>query len=211
MEQMGANINHTAANASETEKIALQSAENADAGGRAVRETVAAMREIADRIGIIEEIARNTNLLALNAAIEAARAGEHGKGFAVVASEVRKLAERSQKAAAEIHELSVHSVSVADSAGGLLERMLPDIQKTADLVQEISTATREQSNGVQQITKALTQLDQVVQQNAGASEQMASMSEELAAQAAQLAESVSVFRVNDQDSTSHRLELPEVL
>ena len=211
MEQMGANINHTAMNASETEKIALQSAENADAGGRAVRETVAAMREIADRIGIIEEIARNTNLLALNAAIEAARAGEHGKGFAVVASEVRKLAERSQKAAAEIHELSVHSVSIADSAGGLLERMLPDIQKTADLVQEISTATREQSNGVQQITKALTQLDQVVQQNAGASEQMASMSEELAAQAAQLAESVSVFRVSDQDSTTHRLELPEVL
>ena len=142
----------------------------------AVADTVKAMKEIAGKISIIEEIARQTNLLALNAAIEAARAGEHGKGFAVVASEVRKLAERSQTAAAEISHLSQISVQVAETAGELLKRIVPDIQKTAELVQEISVASSEQNAGAEQINRAIQQLDQVIQQNAGASEEMASTS-----------------------------------
>jgi methyl-accepting chemotaxis protein len=199
MEQMESNIQHTAVNAEETEQSALKSAEQAKQSGRAVAETVAAMRSIAEKIGIIEEIARNTNLLALNAAIEAARAGEEGKGFAVVAMEVRKLAERSGSAAAEIHELSVQSVKTADESGAMLDQMLPNILKTSELVREISTAMREQSSGAQQINGSLQQLDAVVQKNAGASEQMASMAEELSAQAAQLAESVRTFRTDTTD------------
>jgi methyl-accepting chemotaxis protein len=196
MEEMSSNIRQNADNALQTEKIAVKSATDAQEGGKAVVETVTAMKDIAGKISIIEEIARQTNLLALNAAIEAARAGEHGKGFAVVASEVRKLAERSQKAAAEISELSSTSVDVAEKAGELLTRMVPDIQKTAELVQEISAASREQDTGAEQINKAIQQLDQVIQQNAGASEEMASTAEELASQAEQLLCAIGFFKVD---------------
>ena len=197
MEQMSSNIRQNADNAVQTEKIAMKSAEDAKDGGRAVQETVHAMKEIAGKINIIEEIARQTNLLALNAAIEAARAGAQGKGFAVVASEVRKLAERSQKAAAEISELSSKSVGIAVMAGDLLSKMVPDIQKTAELVQEISASSREQDTGAEQINKAIQQLDQVIQQNAGAAEEMSSTSEELAAQAEQLQSSISFFKTDE--------------
>ena len=196
MEQMSSNIRQNADNALQTEKIATKSASDALEGGKAVVQTVAAMKEIAGKISIIEEIARQTNLLALNAAIEAARAGEHGKGFAVVASEVRKLAERSQKAAAEISQLSSASVEVAETAGAMLGRMLPDIQKTAELVQEISAASREQDAGAEQINKAIQQLDQVIQQNAGASEEMSSTAEELSSQAEQLQSIISFFKID---------------
>jgi methyl-accepting chemotaxis protein len=169
-----------------------------------VIETMTAMKEIASKITIIEEIARQTNLLALNAAIEAARAGEHGKGFAVVASEVRKLAERSQKAAGEISELSTSSVAVAERAGALLTRIVPDIQRTAELVQEISAASKEQDAGAAQINKAIQQLDQVIQQNASASEEMSSTSEELASQAEQLQSAIAFFKVEAQDGGARR-------
>ena len=198
MEQMTSNIRQNADNALQTEKIAVKSAENAKEGGVAVQETVQAMKDIAGKINIIEEIARQTNLLALNAAIEAARAGEHGKGFAVVASEVRKLAERSQKAAAEISQLSSNSVDVAVKAGELLSKMVPDIQKTAELVQEISASSREQDTGAEQINKAIQQLDTVIQQNASASEEMSSTAEELASQAELLASSIAFFKTGDE-------------
>ncbi|GLI39769.1 MCP four helix bundle domain-containing protein [Geobacter hydrogenophilus] len=198
MEQMSSNIRQNADNATQTEKIAVKSADDAKQGGKAVAETVHAMKEIAGKISIIEEIARQTNLLALNAAIEAARAGEHGKGFAVVAAEVRKLAERSQHAAAEISELSSTSVQVAEAAGEMLTRMVPDIQRTAELVQEISAACKEQDTGAEQINKAIQQLDQVIQQNAGASEEMASTSEELASQAEQLQSTIAFFRIGEE-------------
>lgn len=198
MEQMSSNIRQNADNASQTEKIAIKSSQDAKAGGQAVAETVVAMKDIAAKISIIEEIARQTNLLALNAAIEAARAGEHGKGFAVVAAEVRKLAERSQKAAGEISELSSASVEVAERAGEMLTRMVPDIQRTAELVQEISAASREQDTGSEQINKAIQQLDQVIQQNAGAAEEMASTAEELSAQAEQLQSTISFFSIGDE-------------
>ncbi len=196
MEQMAANIRQNADNALETEKIALKSAQDAEKGGSAVTETVEAMKQIAQKITIIEEIARQTDLLALNAAIEAARAGRHGRGFAVVASEVRKLAERSQLAAGEIGQLSNSSVEIAETAGAMLERLVPDIRKTADLVQEISAASNEQNTGAEQINQAIQQLDQVIQQNASVSEEMASTSEELASQAEQLQASIGYFVVD---------------
>jgi methyl-accepting chemotaxis protein len=197
MEQMSANIRQNADNAAQTEKIALKAAADAKEGGDAVGQTVDAMKRIAGKISIVEEIARQTNLLALNAAIEAARAGEHGKGFAVVAAEVRKLAERSQKAAGEITQLSGTSVEVAEKAGELLARILPSVQKTAELVQEITAASREQDTGGAQINQALQQLDQVIQSNAGASEQMSATSEELAQQAGQMQGAIGFFRVDD--------------
>lgn len=200
MEQMSANIRQNADNAMQTEKIAVKSAADAQEGGKAVAQTVHAMKEIAGKISVIEEIARQTNLLALNAAIEAARAGEHGKGFAVVASEVRKLAERSQKAAAEISDLSSSSVEVAVKAGDMLTRMLPDIQRTAELVQEISAACREQDTGADQINKAIQQLDQVIQQNASASEEMSATAEELSSQSMQLQETIGFFNIGEERS-----------
>lgn len=195
IEEMTANIRQNTDNAMQTEKIAVQAAQEAAAGGKAVNETVNAMNQIADKIQIVEEIARQTNLLALNAAIEAARAGEHGKGFAVVAAEVRKLAERSQVAAGEINELSSSSVDVAEEAGRMLESIVPNIRKTAELVQEIAAASREQDAGAEQINVSIQQLDRVIQQNAAATEEMASTSEELTSQSDQLRDMVSFFKV----------------
>ncbi len=212
MEQMSSNISQNADNAMQTEKIASKSSNDAKDGGTAVLDTVAAMKDIAEKISIIEEIARQTDLLALNAAIEAARAGEHGKGFAVVASEVRKLAERSADAAGEISKVSSSSVEVAEKAGDLLNTIVPDIQKTAELVREISAASNEQNSGADQINKALQQLDQVIQQNASASEEMSSTSEELSSQATQLLDNIQYFNVGEDSrgriSTDKKL-LPE--
>jgi len=197
MEQMTSSIQQNADNAKTTDKIAGQAAEEARTSGDAVTHTVAAMKEIAEKIHIIEEIARKTDLLALNAAVEAARAGEHGKGFAVVASEVRKLAERSATAAAEIRQLSKNGLSAAEGAGAMLLKLVPDIRKTAELVQEINAASTEQSTGVSQIKKALQELDQVIQQNASAAEEMASTSVELSSQAQQLQSAISFFKVDN--------------
>ena len=197
VEQMTANIRQNADNAMQTEKIAVQAADDSQVAGQSVGETVDAMKEIAGKILIIEEISRQTNLLALNAAIEAARAGEHGKGFAVVAAEVRKLAERSQKAAGEINELSTSSVEVAERAGSVLAELVPNIQKTAELVQEIAASSREQDAGADQIAKSIQQLDSVIQQNASASEEMASTAEELSGQSEQLAEMIGFFAVGE--------------
>ena len=196
MEEMSSNIRQNADNALQTEKIAVKAAEDTMEGGEAVKQTVIAMSEIAEKISIIEEIARQTNMLALNAAIEAARAGEHGKGFAVVAAEVRKLAERSQSAAAEIIQLSTSSTEVAQKAGQMLEHMVPDIRKTAELVQEIAAASSEQNAGAAQINKAIQQLDHVTQQNASAAEEMSSTAEELASQAVHLGDTISFFKVD---------------
>ncbi len=195
MEQMTANIEQNTENAQETEKIARKAAEDAEQGGQSVTQTVEAMRQIADKIAIIEEIARQTNLLALNAAIEAARAGDHGKGFAVVAAEVRKLAERSGLAAAEISELSAHSVSIAEQAGSMLEQMVPDITKTAELIQEIAAASIEQHEGSAQINSAILELDRVVQQNTAESEEVAASSEELASHASVMQQAIGYFRL----------------
>ena len=204
VEQMTANIRQNADNAMQTEKIAIQASGDAQVGGQSVNETVGAMKEIAGKIMIIEEIARQTNLLALNAAIEAARAGEHGKGFAVVAAEVRKLAERSQKAAGEINALSTNSVEVAEKAGKVLASLVPNIQKTAELVQEIAASSREQDAGADQISKSIQQLDAVIQQNASASEEMASTSEELSGQSEQLAEMIAFFVLDDGSNGRNR-------
>jgi methyl-accepting chemotaxis protein len=205
VEQMNATIKQNADNASQTEKIALKSSADALQSSRAVSETVSAMKEIASRISIVEEIARQTNLLALNAAIEAARAGEHGRGFAVVASEVRKLAERSQVAAGEISKLSTISVQVAETAGAMLAKLVPDIQKTAELVQEISAASKEQTTGADQINGAIQQLNQVIQQNAGAAEEMSSTAEELSSQSEQLQSTIAFFKVaaGKEEATNH--------
>ncbi|HVT97633.1 MAG TPA: methyl-accepting chemotaxis protein, partial [Acidobacteriaceae bacterium] len=198
MEEMVSNIKQNADNAQQTDKIANKSAKDAQESGKSVQEAVSAMKEIANKISIIEEIARQTNLLALNAAIEAARAGEHGKGFAVVAAEVRKLAERSQKAAAEINHLSGTTLTVSEKSGEMLAKLVPDIQRTAELVQEITAASKEQDTGAEQINKALQQLEQVIQQNASAAEEMASTTEELTGQSEQLVSALGFFQTKDE-------------
>jgi len=197
VEQMSASINQNTENAKVTDSMATQASSEAVQGGEAVKETVSAMKSIAGKIGIIDDIAYQTNLLALNAAIEAARAGEHGRGFAVVAAEVRKLAERSQIAAQEIGELASGSVDMAESAGKLLDTIVPSIKKTSDLVQEIAAASEEQSSGVGQINSAMDQLNKITQQNASSSEQLAATSEEMSGQAAQLQELIAFFNVGN--------------
>jgi methyl-accepting chemotaxis protein len=192
---MSASINQNTENAKVTDGMATQASGEAVQGGEAVRETVGAMKSIAGKIGIIDDIAYQTNLLALNAAIEAARAGEHGRGFAVVAAEVRKLAERSQIAAQEIGELAENSVEMAESAGKLLDTIVPSIKLTSDLVQEIAAASEEQSAGVGQINTAMDLLNQITQQNASSSEELAATSEEMSGQAAQLQELIAYFTV----------------
>ena len=200
VEQMSANIRQTSDNAAETERISLQTATSAERGGDAVKRTVEAMREISQKIHIIDDIAYQTNLLALNAAIEAARAGEQGKGFAVVAGEVRKLAERSQIAAKEIGDVASGSVQLAEQAGQMISGILPEIRRTAELVQQITVASAEQDTGARQINDALGQLNLVVQQNASSSEEMAAMAEELSAQAEQLEKAVSFFSIDPASS-----------
>ena len=198
MEEMVSSIQQNADNARQTDKIASKAAEDARSSGDAVVRTVGAMKQVAEKIGIIEEIARKTDLLALNAAVEAARAGEHGKGFAVVASEVRKLAEHSQTAAAEISNLSTDGVQIAEGAGQLLAKLVPEIQRTAELVREIAAASAEQSTGAGQVNKAIQQLDQVIQQNSAASEEMASTAEELSAQAEILQSTIGFFSTEEE-------------
>lgn len=191
MEEMTANILQNTENAQQTERLTLKVVNDLMEGSRAVNETVVSMKDIANKITIIGEIARQTNLLALNAAVEAARAGENGKGFAVVAAEVRKLAERSQVAAAEINDLSRNGVTISEKSGKLLEMLVPDIQKTSKLIQEISASSVEQNSGVEQINSALQQLSNVIQQNAATAEELASSSEVLSSQADQLRETVN--------------------
>lgn len=198
MEEMAANIQQNTDNAQQTERIAIKAAEDVKEGSRTIYQTVESMQKIADKVGIISEIARQTNLLALNAAVEAARAGEHGRGFAVVAAEVRKLAERSQTAASEINELSASSVSIAEKSGRLFEQIVPSIQNTSRLVQEISASSMEQNAGAEQVNTAIQQLNQVIQQNAAAAEEMASSSEELSSQAEQLKDTIGFFKVGRQ-------------
>ena len=195
LEQMSASINQNAENAKVTNGMADKATKEASEGGVAVKQTVEAMKSIADKIGIIDDIAYQTNLLALNAAIEAARAGEHGKGFAVVAAEVRKLAERSQVAAQEIGEVAKGSVALAEQAGKLLDEIVPSIGKTSELVQEIAAASEEQSVGVGQVNTAMTQLNQITQQNASSSEELAATAEEMSGQAEQLQQLVGFFKV----------------
>ncbi len=210
MEQMTSNIKQNADNASQTESIAKQSASDAIASGEAVAGAVSAMQTIAEKIMVVQEIARQTDLLALNAAVEAARAGEHGRGFAVVASEVRKLAERSQAAATEISGLSGNTLKTAQEAGEMLTKLVPDIQRTAQLVEEISAASREQTAGAGQINTAIQQLDKVTQQNTAAAEEMSSTAEELASQAEQLAAAVSYFKLaGDRASAGKAAAIPE--
>jgi methyl-accepting chemotaxis protein len=196
LEQMNASITQNAENSRQMEQMALRGAKDVEQSGRAVTESVEAMKTIAEKITIIEEIAYQTNLLALNAAIEAARAGEHGKGFAVVATEVSKLAERSQRAAQEINALAGSSVRVAERSGELLRELVPAIQRTAELVQEVATASREQSAGVEQVNRAMTHVDQVTQRNASAAEQLSSTAEEMASQAENLKQLMSFFQIN---------------
>ncbi len=195
IEQMSASIGQNTENAKVTDGMASKAANEAGEGGQAVGETVTAMKSIAEKIGIIDDIAYQTNLLALNAAIEAARAGEHGKGFAVVAAEVRKLAERSQVAAQEIGEVAKGSVSLAERAGKLLDEIVPSIKRTSDLVQEISAASEEQSAGIGQINTAMSQLSQATQQNASASEELAATAEEMSGQAEQLQQTMAFFKM----------------
>ena len=209
MEQMVANIQQNTDNSRETEKIANKAAKDIQVSSNSVSDTVEAIKTIAERIAIIEEIASKTDLLALNAAVEAARAGEHGKGFAVVAAEVRKLAERSQKAAAEITEISAKTVKSAEESKQLLVSTLPDINKTAELVQEIAAASIEQNTGADQVNGAIQQLSQVTQGNASAAEQMSSNAEELNSQADELKAAVSYFKLDTRTKApSHKIARP---
>jgi methyl-accepting chemotaxis protein len=194
MEEMASNISQNTENAKQTEKIAIQASSDITEGNKAVAITVDAMKKIADKITVIGEIAEKTDLLAINAAIEAARAGEQGKGFAVVAAEVRKLAENSQSAAKEINDLSKTSVRIADDSGKLLQKIVPDIQKTAVLVQEIAAASLEQNSGANQVNSAIMQLNTVTQKNAAAAEEMSSSAEELSSQAEQLKSIISFYK-----------------
>jgi len=196
LEEMSASIAQNSENSRQMEQVASKGAREAEESGKAVKQTVEAMKSITERIEIINEIAYQTNLLALNAAIEAARAGEHGKGFAVVATEVRKLAERSQTAAKEISTLATDSVGVAERSGKLLEELVPSIKKTADLVQEVSAASREQSSGVSQINKAMSQVDLVTQRNAASAEELSSTAEEMASQAEALSQLMDFFKTS---------------
>jgi methyl-accepting chemotaxis protein len=196
LEEMSASVTQNAENSRQMEQMALSGARDVEQSGRAVAESVEAMKTIAEKITIIEEIAYQTNLLALNAAIEAARAGDHGKGFAVVATEVSKLAERSQRAAQEISALAGSSVRVAERSGELLRELVPSIRKTTELVQEVATASREQSAGVEQVNRAMTQVDHVTQRAASAAEQLSSTAEELASQAVNLKQLMSFFRID---------------
>lgn len=204
LEQMSASIAQNAENSRLMEQMAVKGAKDSEDSGNAVRESVAAMKQIAEKISIIEEIAYQTNLLALNAAIEAARAGEHGRGFAVVATEVRKLAERSQTAAQEIGGLAANSVGVAERSGILLQELVPAIKKTAELVQEVTSSSREQSSGVAQINKAMTAVDTVTQRNASSAEELSSTAEELAAQSEALQQLMGFFRVAGQRTAAAR-------
>ncbi len=198
MEQMTANIKQNADNAAQTQSIARDAANDAEASGRAVAKAVSAMETIAEKILIVQEIARQTDLLALNAAVEAARAGEHGRGFAVVATEVRKLAERSQEAAQEVSELSGSTVKAAQSAGEMLTKLVPDIRRSAELIAEISRASSEQNAGASQINVAIQQLDRVTQQNTSAAEEVSATAEELSSQAEQLQAAIAFFRLDEQ-------------
>ncbi len=195
VEQMSASVTQNTENAKVTDRMAEESAKQATTGGEVVKSTAEAMKQIAEKVGIIDDIAYQTNLLALNAAIEAARAGEHGKGFAVVAAEVRKLAERSQLASGEIGEVAVSSVHLAEQAGKLLDEMVPSIQKTSSLVQEITSASEEQSSGISQINTAMNQLSQITQRNAASSEQLAATAAEMSSQSDNLLQAMSFFKV----------------
>ena len=208
MEEMSSTVKQNADSAQQTSSIAQKASNDAEQGGGAVIKTVEAMKSIADKIIIIEEISRQTNMLALNAAIEAARAGEHGKGFAVVAAEVRKLAERSQNAAQEISTLSTDSVEIAEQAGKLLEEIVPGIKKTADLVEEIRTASQEQATGIEQVTQSIHQMDQVVQQNSSSTEELASSSEEFASQAEELLRTSEFFKLKSNVQNSSKRSIP---
>jgi len=208
LDQMNSSITQNAENSRHMEQMALKGVKDADESGRAVKETVDAMKAISEKISIIEEIAYQTNLLALNAAIEAARAGEHGRGFAVVATEVRKLAERSQTAAKEIGKLTSSSVNIAERSGQLLVELVPSIKKTADLVLDVAAASNEQSSGVAQINKAMSQVDQVTQRNASAAEELSSTAVEMASQAEGLRELMAFFHVDDREDVFGRFGSP---
>ncbi|MFI5119144.1 MAG: methyl-accepting chemotaxis protein [Thermoanaerobaculia bacterium] len=211
LEEMSASITQNADNSRQTEEMALKGAKDAKKGGQDVKDAVEAMQAIAQKISIIEEIAYQTNLLALNAAIEAARAGEHGRGFAVVATEVRKLAERSQTAAKEIGGLASSSVKVAERAGRSLVELVPAIEKTAELVQDVTAASQEQAAGVAQVNKAMGQLDEVTQRNAAAAEELSSTAEELAAQSEALQQLMAFFRPGEPGNATVRPVTPRLV